>query len=110
MSKREKELLLEDILECINRVFEYTEGMEFEDFFKDQKTIDAVIRNIEIIGEASSQMPKDFKKKNTQVPWVDIVDMRNKIIHEYFGIDLILVWEIIEDELETLKQQIQELT
>lgn len=70
---------------------------------------DAVVRRIEIIGEAVRNLPNDFKESNPKTPWLDIADMRNKLIHEYFDVDLELVWEVIKKDLPELKKQIENL-
>ena len=91
MSKRVWKLFLEDILECIGKIEKYIEGMEFEDFESDSKTIDAVVRNLEVIGEASKNIPENVKAKYPNVYWKGVVGLRNRIIHEYFGVDLKII-------------------
>ena len=88
MSKRPSELLIEDILESIEKIESYTENISFENFQNDSKTVDAVVRNLEIIGEASSRLPEDFKERYSQIEWFKIVGLRHRIVHEYFGVDL----------------------
>jgi uncharacterized protein with HEPN domain len=102
MSKREIKLLLEDILEAAGKILSYTRDMSFEDFLSDEKTIDAVIRNFEIIGEASSRVPEDFKSDHPEIEWRRIIGFRNRIIHEYFGIDYKQVWKIREENISEL--------
>lgn len=82
MSKRDLKLLLQDIKECIQKIKKYTSGYSFDDFAWDDKTVDAVIRNFAIIGEASSNIDKDFKSINPQVSWIDMKNLRNRMIHE----------------------------
>jgi uncharacterized protein with HEPN domain len=94
MSKREWKLFVEDILEAIELIERYVEDMEFDRFKKDRKTIDAVVRNFEIVGEASKYIPDDVKSKYQDVDWKGIVGLRNRITHEYFGISLIIVWHM----------------
>ena len=94
MSKREPKLLVEDKMESTNKILEYTQGLSFEEFTNDSKTIDAVIRNFEIIGEAANRLPEDFKDKHSNVDWHRIRGFRNRIVHDYFGIDYSIVWEI----------------
>jgi uncharacterized protein with HEPN domain len=96
MSKREPYLLVEDIIESANKILSYTENVSFDEFTKDSKTIDAVIRNFEIIGEAANRLPEDFKDKHEQIDWHRIRGFRNRIVHHYFGIDYSIVWEIKE--------------
>lgn len=87
MSKREPSLLVEDIIESANKILSYTENLSFEEFTIDSKTIDAVIRNFEIIGEAANRLSDDFKGKHEGVDWHRIRGFRNRIVHHYFGID-----------------------
>lgn len=94
MSKRDDKLLVEDIIESADKINEYTANLEFKQFLEDNKTIDAVIRNFEIIGEASSRLSDEFKSKNQSIDWIRLKGFRNRVVHEYFGIDLSIVWEI----------------
>jgi len=109
MFKRNWKLFLEDILECIERVERYIEEKKFEIFRSDSKTIDAVIRNLEIIGEAARNIPEDVKEENSSIPWQDIIDFRNRITHGYFDISLEIVWYIIKKELPDLKQKVRKM-
>ena len=98
MSKREWKLFVEDILESIELIENYVHNMELNDFIKDRKTIDAVVRNFEIIGEASKFIPDDIKTRNPEIDWKGIIGLRNRIAHEYFGISVSIVWDIIKKE------------
>ena len=98
MPKRENYLLVNDLIECFNNVLDYTQGLSFDDFIVDRKTKDAVVRNFEIIGEASKLLSEEFKSDNPQVEWRKMTDFRNKLIHEYFGTDYDAVWKIIQEE------------
>jgi len=109
MSKRNAKLLLDDLLEAIEKIQTYTNELQFDDFQNDTKTIDAVIRNIEIIGEATAHFPTEFIQKHPDIQWHKIISTRNRIIHGYFDVSLKLVWQIIENELPTLKTKIQTL-
>ena len=109
MSKREPKLLLEDILQSIQKIKLYTNGMTSESFQNDNKTMDAVIRNFEIIGEAANRIPDDIKDTFTELNWHRIRGFRNRIVHDYMGIDLEIVWEIIENSLDELEEQIQSI-
>jgi len=102
MSKRTSGLLLEDILDSCRKILEYTEGITFEEFESDSKTIDAVIRNFEIIGEAAKLLPDDIKEKYTEVEWHRIRGFRNRIIHDYFGVDLQIIWKITHEQIPDL--------
>lgn len=103
MSKRESKLLLSDILESIIKIKSYTSGYSFEDFVSDSKTCDAVIRNFEIIGEAANRLPEEFKDKYSEVNWYRIRGFRNRIVHDYMGVDYNIVWHIIEKDLNQLE-------
>lgn len=94
MSKREPSLLVEDIIESAEKILLYTNNLTFEQFSNDGKTIDAVIRNFEIIGEAANRLPDEFKDKHPDIDWHRIRGFRYRIVHDYFGIDYTIVWEI----------------
>ena len=102
MSKREPKLLVSDILESAQKILDYTAGQSFEDFTEDSKTVDAVIRNFEIIGEAANRLPADFKNEHSKIDWQRIRGFRNRIVHDYFGIDYSIVWQIKESYLPGL--------
>ncbi|MFA5291575.1 MAG: DUF86 domain-containing protein [Phycisphaerae bacterium] len=104
---RHTELRLLDILDAIERIFSYAKGMSYKDFLSDHKTQDAVVRNIEIIGEAARAISKIFRADNPQIPWDDIIGMRNIIVHHYFGVLIDVVWDIAKKELPSLKKQIK---
>lgn len=110
MAKRTVVLYLQDIFISITSIEEYTKGLSFENFSNDKKTIDAVVRNIEIIGEAARNIPKEFTVNNPQVPWGRMISMRNKVIHEYFGVDLDILWKTINEDLPELKNQLRQGT
>lgn len=102
MSKRDTLLLLDDMLQSAQKIRRYTEGLDFESFLSDDKTIDAVVRNFEIIGEAANRVPPDFRNNNPEIEWKRIRGFRNRIVHEYFGVDYEIVWEIIDTYLDEL--------
>ncbi len=102
MSKRSAILLVQDILEAIEKIQRYTEGLTAETFQTDQKTVDAVVRNLEIMGEAANRLPGNFKDKHRHVEWVKIVGLRNRIVHDYFGLDIHIIWQIIQHDLPVL--------
>ncbi len=97
--ERDSLLFLEDIVKSMERVQEYITGVDFQKFKWDYKTVDAVIRNFEIIGEASKNVSLDVKKDNIQVPWEAMYRLRNRISHEYFGIDYEIIWDIATRQL-----------
>ncbi len=109
MSKRTLTLLLEDIIDSGQKILSYTEGMTYEDFIKDSKTIDAVVRNFEIIGEAANKIPEEFKDNNPTIDWYRIRGFRNRIVHDYFGIDYNIIWNIKETVLKSLIHDIDVL-
>lgn len=106
MSKREPKLLLSDILSSIYKIKVYTENYTFETFIEDSKTIDAVIRNFEIIGEAANRLPEDFKAMHNEINWFRLRGFRNRIVHDYMGIDFQIVWILIENDLDQLSTEI----
>ena len=102
MSKRQPSLLLEDIIDSGQKILSYTSGLTFQQFMDDSKTVDAVIRNFEIIGEAANRLPADFKDSHSEIDWNRVRGFRNRIVHDYFGIDYNIVWQIIETTLPGL--------
>lgn len=106
MSERNTTLLLSDIQTSIKKILTYTQGMSFEIYDSDAKIKDAVERNFEIIGEAASRLPDEFKTTHSNIEWRIIKDFRNFIIHEYFGIDNLIVWDIIKYRLSDLSDDI----
>jgi uncharacterized protein with HEPN domain len=109
MSKRGIKLYLEDIQNSIRKIEKYTRGSDFEKFSKNEQMIDAIVRNLSIIGEAVINVPKDIKAKNPEVAWIEIKGMRNKVIHEYFGIDEEILWKTVQNDLPIFKKQIAKL-
>ena len=107
MSKREPRLLLEDIFSSIEKIKTYTTNHNYQSFIDDSKTVDAVIRNFEIIGEAANRLPEDFKDKYHQINWYRLRGFRNRIVHDYMGIDFQIVWTIIEIDIENLATEIK---
>lgn len=103
MSNRDWELLLEDIVESADKIFIYTNKLSFDEFSTNSLVIDAVVRNLEIIGEASKNVPVDIQEKFSDVPWRKLKGIRNRIVHEYFRIDVTIIWFIIQNELMPLK-------
>jgi uncharacterized protein with HEPN domain len=109
MSKRDYKLFVIDIRDSAQRILNYTSGKTFEEFIKDQMLIDAVIRNLEIIGEATKNLSKEIKQKYTQIEWRKIADLRNIIIHGYFRIDYEILWDIIQNKVPELAVKIKEV-
>lgn len=102
-------MYLEDIQTSMNRIAEYIAGMSFIHFKRDYKTVDAVIRNFEIIGEASKNLPNEIKEKYSETPWAEMYLLRNKVSHEYFGIDYEIIWDIALNYLPENKIQIDQI-
>lgn len=109
MTDRNYNLYLKDILDAIEKIYEYTKNLSFEDFSKNSIVVDAVIRNFEIIGEAAKNVPEEIKLSHPDIPWKEMAGMRDKIIHEYFGVDLEIVWETIKSRLNILKGSIKNI-
>ena len=109
MSKRDPELLLEDVTVSIEKIERYIHSITIVAFKADEKTVDAVVRNLEIIGEAVRQIPSEFKEKHSNVSWNQIAGLRNRIVHDYFGLDLEMIWYIVTSDLPELKKKIGEI-
>ena len=113
MSKRKRIIelrdYLNDILEMIADIGEFTKSLTFEEFKKDKKTVYAVIRCLEVIGEAGKQIPSNVKKHYEKIPWEDIAAMRNKLIHEYFGADVDIIWHTVQEDLGPLEAAVKEI-
>jgi uncharacterized protein with HEPN domain len=109
MPKRDPEVLVEDMLTAICKIERYTLGMDEELFRQDEKTTDAVVRNLEILGEAARQLPEEFVVRYPNVSWRQIAGLRNRIVHDYFGLDLEIIWQVIRHDLPPLQAQLAEL-
>jgi len=105
---RDFRVYLEDMVEAINCIEDYTQGMSYEDFVKDKKTIDAVVRNFEIIGEAAKNVPNEVRKNYSNLPWKEMSGMRDKLIHAYFGVKLDVLWKTIKERLSAVKLLVEE--
>jgi uncharacterized protein with HEPN domain len=106
MSRRATPFLVDDIWEAIEKIDRYVAGLDHETFIKDDKTIDSVVRNLEIIGEAASRLPDNFRAQHPEFEWRKIIGLRNRIVHNYFNIDVDIVWEIIQKDLPQLKSKL----
>ena len=108
MSKRGDIEFLNDIDEAIRRIEFYTLDTDYENFLEDIKTQDAVIRNLEIIGEAAKNITDELKEKHPQILWKDVAGIRDTLIHHYFGVNLEIVWTIIDEDLPQLRKEIRQ--
>ena len=100
---------LADIVEAIGDIRSFVDGLNYDAFSTDKKTVNAVIRSLEVIGEAVKKVPEELRKKYPDLPWKEIAGTRDKLIHEYFGVDLQIVWETIQNDLDALEQAIHSL-
>ena len=107
--KREIGDYIQDIVDAISKALRFVGEMSYDDFVKDDKTIFAVVRALEIIGEAVKNIPHEFRKKYPEVPWRDMAGMRDKLIHEYHGVRLDVVWETVKKELLPLKPMFENI-
>jgi uncharacterized protein with HEPN domain len=107
--KRDNRLYLDDILGSIEAIERYVKGISEDDFKADMEKQDAVARRIEIIGEASKNIPDEYKKKHQEIPWRKIAGMRDILVHAYFGVNLDRIWAVLKKDLPALKKQIKEI-
>jgi uncharacterized protein with HEPN domain len=107
--KKDPLILINHILESISLINEYTQNQTISDFITRKETQDAVIRRLEIIGEATKNIPLDFTEKHQNIPWRKISGLRNVLIHEYFGVDLNLTWNVVKEDLPLLEKQLKSI-
>lgn len=100
---------LQDILDAVNDIESFVGNMSYEDFKKDKKTLNAVVRSIEIIGEASKNIPGALKAKHKELPWKRMIGMRDKLVHAYFGVDVEILWKAIKEDIPPLRKSIQKM-
>ena len=100
---------IDDMLEAAHKIERYTDGMSHEEFVSDEKTVDAVLRNLEILGEASKLIAEDVREHAPEIPWSDMAGMRDKLIHGYATIDLDIVWRTVTEEVPHLRSKLDEL-
>jgi uncharacterized protein with HEPN domain len=109
MKSRDLRDYLQDIQDAINDIENFTANLTYEQFIQDRKTLNAVVRSIEIIGEAAKQLPEPLKAKNNELPWKEIVGMRDKLIHAYFGMDTEIIWQTVKENIPPLKRTIHKI-
>ena len=97
---------LDDILDAVEKIERFTDGMNYAEFVEDPKTVDAVLRNFEVIGEAAKNVPEEVRQEYSDVPWSEMAGMRDKLIHGYATVELRIVWTTIQEELPALGPQI----
>lgn len=109
MKKKEPIFFLKDIYNSLEKIFKYTENISYDEFLKSDIMKDAVERNFEIIGEAVKNLSEDFRNQYPQIPFKQVAGMRDKLIHDYFGIDYEILWKTIKDKLPQFKSEIEKL-
>jgi uncharacterized protein with HEPN domain len=100
---------LNDILTAIAEIDDFTRGINYEEFSTDKKTINAVIRSLEVLGEATKHIPAPFRKKHPDIPWSKMAGLRDVLIHDYMGVDLMTVWKVVKERLPEVKERVEEL-
>jgi uncharacterized protein with HEPN domain len=106
---RNYKIYLQDIFDAIKSIEDFIKNMDFEEFKFDDKTSSAVVRKLEIIGEATKNIPENIRKQHPQIPWKEMAGMRDRLIHFYFGIDYKLVWKTIKERIPEIKPLIRKL-
>jgi uncharacterized protein with HEPN domain len=100
---------IDDILDAISAIESFVADMDIDAWRQDRKTIDAVIRNLEVIGEASGQVPKEVQEQYPDVPWIQMRGLRNVLVHEYFGVDTDVLWQTLQEDLPGLKKLLEKM-
>ena len=106
---RDDYIYLKHILDAISRIEEYTYEIKYEDFMKNYLIQDGIIRQIQIIGEATKRLSEEIKSKHLDIPWKDITGMRDKLVHDYFGVDLDAVWDTVEKDVPEMKSKLKSI-
>ncbi len=100
---------IEDIVKALEKIEKFTSGMNYEEFVKDERTVDAVLRNFEVIGEAAKNVPEDVKEQHDKLPWREMAGMRDKLIHGYATVDLQIIWKTVTSDIPNLHPKIRDL-
>lgn len=106
---RDYKVYLQDILEACKKIRDYTSELSFHTFARDPMTLDAVVRNLEIVGEATKRIPENVRARYSEIDWKKIAGLRDILVHEYFGVDAEIIWDIISNKLPLLEQRIGEI-
>ena len=106
---RDYRVYLDDILEATAKISDYTAGLTLGELKGDSKTLDAVVRNLEVIGEAAKKVPAEVRSSYQDVAWKKIAGLRDILIHEYFGIDVNIIWDIIQNKLPSLEREVKKI-
>jgi uncharacterized protein with HEPN domain len=106
---RDYKVYLEDMLQAVDRILRYSAELSFEAFSADEKTLDAIVRNLEILGEAARQVPDSIRQAYPTVDWAKISGLREVLIHQYFGIDVVIIWDIVQNKIPDLQRRISEI-
>jgi len=107
---RNWKIRISDILESIARIQRHTNGFDFDKFEADEKTIDAVIRNLEIIGEAARHVPREIQAQYPDLPWAEMQTMRNIVIHHYHGVNLKIIWQTVQEDLPSIISRLKQIS
>lgn len=109
MPERDYFLFAQDILEAARKIQRYVQGLSFEEFTEDEMRVDAVVRNFMVIGEAAGRIPEDWRERHPFVEWPKLKALRNVLVHEYFGVDNEVLWDIIRNHLPRLRQDMERI-
>ena len=102
-------IIVEKIIKYISKVLDYTKGIKYDDFIGNSMLVEACVFNLSQIGELANKIDKEFEEKNSSIPWRVLYGLRNKIVHDYEGVNLVLIWDIIKEDLPELNNQLEEL-
>lgn len=106
---RDYKVYLDDIVEAAARICDYTKGLDIEGLKNDRKTLDAVVRNLEVIGEATKSVPDEVRSRYPDIEWKRIAGLRDILIHQYFGVDVNIVWDVIKNKLPLFERQVKNI-